>query len=57
MISSGKDGKDLKSLNEMLRNRFGAKGGGNQAMIQGSLSDAVITDVIDSCKDMASGQA
>jgi alanyl-tRNA synthetase len=37
IIASGEDKKDLKKLQELLKEKFSAKGGGGSAMIQGSL--------------------
>lgn len=37
VIASGLEGRDLKPLQEMLRDEFGARGGGSPAMVQGSL--------------------
>ncbi|WP_051538097.1 alanyl-tRNA editing protein [Butyrivibrio proteoclasticus] len=49
VIATGDDNRDLKALNEMLKERYGAKGGGNNKMVQGSLCAQDIGDVIDSC--------
>jgi alanyl-tRNA synthetase len=37
IIASGEDKKDLKKLQELLKEKFSARGGGSSAMIQGSL--------------------
>ena len=53
IIASGADKKDLKKLQELLRDSFGAKGGGSSAMIQGSLSGAASLNA-DSVDDLIS---
>lgn len=37
IIASGEDKKDLKKLQELLKEKYSARGGGSSAMIQGSL--------------------
>ncbi len=50
IIASGDGGKDLNLLQNMLRNDYGARGGGNQKMVQGSLPACSIGAVIDACR-------
>ncbi len=50
IIASGNGGKDLGLLQNMLKNDYGARGGGNKQMIQGSIPGCSITDVIDACR-------
>ena len=45
IIASGTAGKDCKVLCDELRQKFGAKGGGTPAMVQGSLSCNDINEV------------
>ncbi|MCR5671995.1 MAG: alanyl-tRNA editing protein [Butyrivibrio sp.] len=47
MIMTGSAGKDLKALQERLKNGFNARGGGNNAMIQGSIGAVKIQDIIE----------
>ncbi len=47
VIASGSAGKDLRLSQNILKESFGAKGGGNQAMIQGSLPGNRIADVVE----------
>ncbi|WP_035783923.1 alanyl-tRNA editing protein [Butyrivibrio sp. MC2021] len=42
IIASGADKKDLKKLQELMKEKFAAKGGGSSAMIQGSISGALV---------------
>jgi alanyl-tRNA synthetase len=46
IIASGKMGKDARNVQNALREGFGAKGGGSSAMIQGSMTGAVIAEVL-----------
>ena len=46
IVATGADGKELKALQEMLREKFGAKGGGNAAMIQGSIGSVSMEQVL-----------
>lgn len=48
IIASGASGKDCKALCDKLRTEFGAKGGGSNAMVQGSLNVADLRSVLDS---------
>ncbi len=50
IIVSGSDNKDTTVLQNILREEFGAKGGGSKSMIQGSILKATISDVIERCK-------
>ena len=50
-IIATRDGnRDLKALQGMLHDEYGAKGGGSSAMIQGSMGPADIADVIIKCE-------
>jgi alanyl-tRNA synthetase len=49
IIASGTDKKDASALAKVLREKFGAKGGGNAAMIQGSINTDSIDAVIEEC--------
>ena len=50
IIASKGEGKDLKGLQNMLREEFGAKGGGSSAMVQGSMGPVFVADVIKKCE-------
>lgn len=52
VFSSGKKGKDLNEVIKVLRENFGAKGGGNAQMIQGSLSGIKISDAIEKIEEL-----
>ena len=47
IIASGTDNKDAKALSESLKDKFAAKGGGNSAMVQGSLPAVSIAGVLE----------
>lgn len=47
IIASGAAGKDCKVICDKLRTEFGAKGGGSNAMVQGSLNAADLSLVLD----------
>lgn len=49
VATAGPEG-DARNVQNMLREEFGAKGGGSKAMVQGSMSGAVISDVIVKCE-------
>ena len=49
VATAGPEG-DARNVQNMLREEFGAKGGGSKAMIQGSMSGTVISDVIAKCE-------
>ncbi len=51
IIASGTENKDARQLQKMLTQEFGAKGGGNSPMIQGSLSGIDIKAVINRCQE------
>ncbi len=51
IIASGTEGKDCKALQKVLSEEFGARGGGNSPMIQGSLKSANIKAVINRCQE------
>ena len=51
IIASGTEGKDCKALQRVLSEEFGARGGGNGPMIQGSLTGADIKAVISRCQE------
>ncbi len=51
IIASGTEGKDCKTLQKVLSEEFGARGGGNSPMIQGSLKSANIKAVINRCQE------
>jgi alanyl-tRNA synthetase len=51
IIASGTDGMDSRNIQNILRDEFGARGGGNSPMIQGSLNGADIKAVIDRCQE------
>ena len=46
IIASGSDGRDTSDLQKKLKEEFGARGGGKQKMIQGSISGCRIEDVL-----------
>ena len=46
IVATGAEGKELKALQDVLKEKFGAKGGGNVAMIQGSIGPVVMGDVL-----------
>ncbi len=50
IIATKGEGKDLKALQNMLREDFGAKGGGSSAMVQGSMGSVNVADVIKKCE-------
>lgn len=50
IIATGDGNRDLKALQGMLHDEYGAKGGGSSAMIQGSMGPADIADVILKCE-------
>lgn len=50
VISSGADKKDATILSNMLRSNYSAKGGGNAAMVQGSIITSDIDKVIEDLK-------
>ncbi len=50
IIATKGEGKDLKALQNMLREEFGAKGGGSSAMVQGSMGPVNVADVIKKCE-------
>lgn len=49
IITTGSDNKDCNVLCAMLRSKYGAKGGGQPVMVQGSFQAANIEDVIGDC--------
>ena len=51
IIASGTEGGDCKMLQKVLSEEFGARGGGNSPMIQGSLKSADIKAVINRCQE------
>ena len=51
IIATGNGGRDLQALQNMLRENFGAKGGGSKAMVQGSMGPVCVADVIDKCEE------
>ncbi len=51
IIASGTEGRDARLLQGILREEFGAKGGGNSPMIQGSLGSCDIEAVIKRCQE------
>ena len=52
VFSSGQKKKDLNEVIKVLREDFGAKGGGNAQMIQGSLSAIKISDVLEKIEEL-----
>ena len=50
IIATKNGDKDLKSLQNMLREEYGAKGGGSNAMVQGSMGPVNVADVIIRCE-------
>ena len=50
IIATRNGDKDLKSLQNMLRDEYGVKGGGTNAMVQGSMGPVNIADVIIKCE-------
>ena len=50
IIATKGEGRDLKALQNMLREEFGAKGGGSNAMVQGSMEPVIVADVIKKCE-------
>ncbi len=54
ILASGTEGRDSRLIQNVLKDEFGAKGGGSPAMVQGSIpAGAVISDVIDKCRSAA----
>ena len=51
IIASGTESRDCKTLQKVLTEEFGARGGGNSKMIQGSLTGADIKAVISRCQE------
>ncbi|MCR5403426.1 MAG: hypothetical protein K6E91_06320 [Butyrivibrio sp.] len=51
IIAKGSGEKDLKALQGGLSQRFGAKGGGSGKMIQGSIRNAQIEEVLTFCRE------
>ena len=51
IIASGTKGKDCKMLQKVLSEEFGARGGGNSPMIQGSIESADIKALINRCQE------
>jgi alanyl-tRNA synthetase len=54
IISCGSDKKDLKKLQELMRNKWNAKGGGNDAMIQGNVTGVSLSE-LDLLNEMVRG--
>ena len=46
IISTGALGKDLKAVQDMLKNEFAARGGGNAKMIQGSVEKLDVQELL-----------
>ncbi len=49
IIASGSEGRDAAGLQGILRSEFGAKGGGNAKMIQGSIPACSVKDILEYC--------
>ncbi len=52
VATTGSDGKDISAIMELLKNNYGAKGGGGKVMIQGSMQNVKISDVIAACEKL-----
>ena len=52
IVASGKAGGDARDVAGLLREKFGAKGGGSNQMIQGSISGASANDIADCCNNL-----
>ena len=52
IIASGKDGGDAKAVAQLLREKFGAKGGGSNLMVQGSISGVSADNIADCCNNL-----
>ena len=50
IIATKNEEKDLRALQNMLKEEFGAKGGGSNTMVQGSMGSVDIADVIKKCE-------
>ena len=51
-MASGEEGGDARSIAGLLRDKFGAKGGGSNQMVQGSLSGASRDELMDCCNNL-----
>jgi alanyl-tRNA synthetase len=49
IAASGSDGRDATLLQKVLKDEYGARGGGNQKMIQGSLPACSIEELVSRC--------
>ena len=53
VIAGGSDGLDASAVQAVLKNEFGARGGGSPAMVQGSLPAGIaISAVMDRCRNL-----
>ena len=52
IVASGKAGDDARSVAGLLREKFGAKGGGSNQMVQGSISGATQEDIAECCNNL-----
>ena len=52
VVSTGASGKDLKALQDILKNEFSARGGGNAKMIQGSIEKLDIDSLLNRLKSL-----
>ncbi|MBO4457236.1 MAG: alanyl-tRNA editing protein [Butyrivibrio sp.] len=52
IVASGNAGGDARHVAQLLREKFGAKGGGSEQMVQGSLSGALQKDIADCCNNL-----
>ena len=52
IIASGTAGGDARTVSGLLKEKFGAKGGGSNQMVQGSLSGASRDELMDCCNNL-----
>ena len=52
IIASGKDGGDARTVAQLLREKFGAKGGGSNLMVQGSIAGVSLDDISECCNNL-----
>jgi len=49
IVASGKSGGDARFVSQLFKDKFGAKGGGSDRMVQGSVSGVSQKDISDCC--------
>jgi alanyl-tRNA synthetase len=51
-VASGKAEGDARTVSALLREKFGAKGGGSEKMVQGSISGVNSEELADCCNNL-----